>query len=267
MIWEEIIRNSKMKGSKTSQYFQEEAQKTVLTILSREGAFNDLVFQGGTALRFFYDNPRFSEDLDFVMRQKKTGYDLAKHGPKVKKFIKDVFPFVKDVSFDVQKSSQDIQRVVLKTVSELNEQNLRIHIELAYVPSYYNHPRVLGYPPLNPAVRVEDSSEILADKIIALGARSYLKGRDIWDVYFLNVEKHNRVSWDLVKKKTRDYKIGYTGFQKMLLKSAGRIRDEGSVVLFNEMKRFLPKSFFDQYCEGFDEMVEKVAMVVENGVK
>jgi len=48
-----------------NQVFQEEVQKAVLASLSRDEAFNHLVFQGGTALRLFYENPRFSEDSDF----------------------------------------------------------------------------------------------------------------------------------------------------------------------------------------------------------
>jgi hypothetical protein len=94
-----------------------------------------------------------------------------------------------------------MQRLILVTVSDIPEQKLRIHLELAYVPSYLNQPKILDYPPLNPAVRVENPSEILADKITALERRPYLKVRDIWDIYFLIFEKRLSIAWDLVFKK------------------------------------------------------------------
>jgi hypothetical protein len=49
--------------------------------LSRQGAFNDLVFKAGTALDFFYGNPRFYDDLVFVIR-KKHSFDLTEQKNK-----------------------------------------------------------------------------------------------------------------------------------------------------------------------------------------
>ena len=272
MLWDEIVNNSKIKNLKAHQNFQEEMQKTILAYLSHEGVFNDIVFQGGTSLRFFYGNPRFSEDLDFVLKQGKNKFDLIQKISKIKTYITNVFPFLEEIKIDAQKNDQNMQRLIFKTISNLPDQKLRIHIELAYIPSYHNQPRILNYPPLNPAIRVEEPSEILADKITALGLRPYLKGRDIWDIYFLTVEKQISVPWDLVFQKSKDYNATPSKLKENLLIASKKISKEGALILSNEMKRFLPKALLDQYEETFNEIVNHVAKTSkyvkkENGEK
>jgi len=262
MNWEEIITNNTIKGGSLQQTFQEEMQKTILAHLSRQGAFNDIVFQGGTALHFFYGNPRFSEDLDFVTR-KKQKFDLTEQTTKIQKFISNVFPFIQKTKITIQKNDKEMQRLILNIISDIPEQKLRIHLELAYVPSYINQPRILDYSPLNPAVRVEDPSEILADKIIALGRRPYLKGRDIWDIYFLITEKQIFIPWNLVFKKGTDYGSTPKTLKDGLIKASKKIKEEGNSVLSNEMSRFLPPSLFDQYHDIFDDILSKVAKEVK----
>ena len=264
MIWEEIINISKKNGWKTHQTFQEMMQKAILTSLSREGVFNYIVFQGGTSLKLFYENPRFSEDLDFVLKKSNNNFDLTKKISKIKSFVDNSFPFIDKTDINVQKNNQYMQRFILKTISNVPEQRLRIHIELANVPSYSNEPKILNYPPLNPAVRVEAPSEILADKITALGNRDYLKGRDIWDVHFLIFEKQISIPWSLVIQKAKDYGATPKMLKDELIVASKRLRDNGVLILSNEMKRFLPKSFLDQYSNEFNEIVNKVATKVEN---
>lgn len=55
---------------------REYLQARVLEGLQRAGAFNSLAFQGGTALRFLYGLPRYSEDLDFSLEGDRERYDL-----------------------------------------------------------------------------------------------------------------------------------------------------------------------------------------------
>lgn len=264
MLWNEVIRNSKIKNLKIHQEFQEEVQKSILTYLSHKEVFNNVVFQGGTSLRFFYGNPRFSEDLDFVLKENSDKIDLLKKFSRIKPHMINTFPFLNDVELNIQKNDKDMQRIILKTLSDVNDQKLRIHIELAYVTSYQNKPRILDYPPLNPAIRVEEATEILADKITALGLRTYLKGRDIWDIYFLTAEKQIEVYWDLVIQKSKDYKSSPLKFKENLLDASKKIRKDGTLVLSNEMKRFLPKTLLDQYEDRFSQIANDVAKIAEN---
>ena len=45
---------------------REYLQARILGALQRVGAMVPLAFHGGTALRFLYSSPRYSEDLDFA---------------------------------------------------------------------------------------------------------------------------------------------------------------------------------------------------------
>ncbi len=51
------------------QLVREYLQARILQSLQRAGAMQTLAFHGGTALRFLYDIPRFSEDLDFALER------------------------------------------------------------------------------------------------------------------------------------------------------------------------------------------------------
>lgn len=48
---------------------REYLQARILQMLQDRGAFRSWAFQGGTALRFLYRLPRFSEDLDFALER------------------------------------------------------------------------------------------------------------------------------------------------------------------------------------------------------
>ena len=263
MNWGEIIQKSKNLGFTKQQIFQEETQKTILTTLSHEGAFNDIVFQGGTSLRFFYGNPRHSEDLDFVLRKEKQYYDLTKKLGKIKTNLKNIFPFIENIKTNIQKNNNQLQRIRISTISEITDQKLRINIELANIPSYQNQPKILNYPPLNPAVRVEQPQEILADKITALANRPYIKGRDIWDIYFLIVEKQIKISWNLVNQKAYDYNTTPKKLRQKLQNTSERLDKEGLSILTNEMKRFLPTPLIDQYSEQFPKILTKVSQEIQ----
>jgi hypothetical protein len=55
---------------------REYLQARILESLQNEGAMIPLAFQGGTALRFLYAIPRYSEDLDFALERAGAGYNF-----------------------------------------------------------------------------------------------------------------------------------------------------------------------------------------------
>jgi predicted nucleotidyltransferase component of viral defense system len=209
-----------------------------------------------TALRLFYGNLRLSEDLDFVLKEKK--FDLIGCIPKIKAFTEELFPFIDGVKIDVQKNDSEMQRLILATSSVIHEQRIRVHLELMHIPSYLNKPRILNFPPLNPVVRVEEAVEILADKIVAMINRPYIKGRDIWDIYFLVEEKDIASPIELIMRKAGDYSIKPARLREKIDDICEKMRKEGTTILTNEMLRFLPKNAFDQYKGYFANIVDRV---------
>ena len=55
---------------------REYLQARILGALQRAGAMTSLAFHGGTCLRFLFSLPRYSEDLDFALENRDSGYDL-----------------------------------------------------------------------------------------------------------------------------------------------------------------------------------------------
>lgn len=233
---------------------REEMQKASLASLSRIGAFNHIVFRGGTALRLFYNSPRFSEDLDFVLVEGKV-FHLASKSAEIESFLSSEF-YYGDIRVHIQKDTDEIQRLAVRTKSETLKRV--INMELFPVPSYHNSPKILPYPPLNPVVRVEDAEEILADKIIAIALRKYLKGRDIWDLFYLKSQLNASTSPVLVKKKARDYGVDLERIEG----SRERLLEHGLGALDREMKRFLPTSAYDQLKTSFEDIIKTVALEI-----
>lgn len=262
MLWEEVIERSEALGATRKQVLAEEVQKAVLTSLSLRGCFDSIVFHGGTALRLFHGNPRFSEDIDLVMVEGVDAFSLADNMAHTGRYVEDAFPFLASVATRAQRDDPRLQRHILRTVSEDHGQIVRVHVELAPVPSHRNGPRILDFPPVRPAVRVEDPVEILADKVCALAFRPYLKGRDLWDVHYLTEERSVEVDGELVRRKAVDYGESVPRLVEGLERSRARVQEEGLSTLEAEMARFLPARVLEAYRSSFGEILERVRDVI-----
>jgi hypothetical protein len=63
-------------GIEPRSLVREYLQARILGSLQRAGAMMSIAFHGGTALRFLYGLPRFSEDLDFALEDPNRGFAL-----------------------------------------------------------------------------------------------------------------------------------------------------------------------------------------------
>ena len=264
VLWNEIIDKSDGMGARRRQVFAEEMQKTVLTAMALRGCFDSIVFQGGTALRLFHGNPRFSEDIDLVLVEGVGTFSLAHHMPHVGRYAQDTFPFLDSVETRAQRDDTELQRHVLRTLSEDHEQIVRVHIELASVPSHRNGPRILDFPPIQPAIRVEDTVEILADKVCALAFRPYLKGRDLWDIHYLTEERSIKIEWELVRRKAGDYGESASALIEGLERAGERIREDGMSTLESELVRFLPPQVLENYLPSFGSILGTVLGIISD---
>lgn len=262
MLWEEISNRAERSGASIRNIFQEEMQKAVLAFLSRKGCFENIVFHGGTALRLFHGNPRFSEGIDLVFKENVDNYDLSPCISKADRFCLDMFPFLTSVQIETQKDHGGTQGYVLRATSDARERSPRLHIELFCVPSYTNRPMILDYPPMQPAVTVEDPAEILSDKVCALALRDYTKGRDLWDVYFLRKERSVEPEWDLVMKKVRDYGHDLSELEKRIEGKEDQVRENGETALKREMERFMPEAVWTSYRHSLEMILGSVSDIL-----
>lgn len=165
---------------------REYLQAYALRALYDSGMFRTTAFLGGTALRFVYDLPRFSQNLDFsiIENRKYSFVDILK---KIKsEFI--LAGYNVDVSYNEKKSVkyaffkfQDLMYVA--GISPHKNQVLSIKFEIDFNPpsgSGFETRIVNKYFPI--AFLIYDLSSLFAGKLHAILSRKYTKGRDYFDL-------------------------------------------------------------------------------------
>lgn len=173
---------------------REYLQACVLRSLHECEAFLCLSFVDGTALRFLYSLPRFSEDLDFSL-ETKDGYEPIQWMEKVKRDLTAA-------GFNVIVSWNDRKTVhvawlrfaeLFKAVdlSGLANQKLSIKLEIDTRPPagavtvtdiVNRHNRIF-------ALRHHDLPSLMAGKVHALLVRAYPKGRDWYDALWYRAQR------------------------------------------------------------------------------
>jgi predicted nucleotidyltransferase component of viral defense system len=190
----------------------------------------DLFFQGGTALRWCYGGARFSEDLDFVTimttpalshllkgLSRKIRADMIAHFGKGD-FLLNEKENVRDESyrsFIEFKAEKSREKISVKVEFERLKEALRPDASLLILSSLPAVGYLLGsgefkIPTPSSILQVETLEEILSDKIRALMERTYVKGRDYYDVWFLTCTLGVEVNVDLVKRKLTLYEAPFT---------------------------------------------------------
>ncbi len=165
---------------------REYIQACILRSLHESQAFESFAFVGGTALRFLYNLPRYSEDLDFSL-ESKSGYTPL---PWMRKLKRDLIYQGYDVSVSWnEKSAVNAAWIgfagIMKEIglSGQSAEKLSIKIEIDTNPpagavlqsTLVNRHMVF-------ALRHPDMPSLMAGKVHALLVRPYIKGRDWYDL-------------------------------------------------------------------------------------
>ncbi len=173
---------------------REYLQARMLQSLQDSGTFGAWAFQGGTALRFLFSLPRFSEYLDFALVQPKIddnfrgamenvknlfqseNYDVA---VKINdnRIVKYAFIGFKGLLFEFGLSSRKPESISIKLDIDTNPP----------LGAAFTSTIVRRHVTLN--LRHYDKSSLLAGKLHAVLARRYLKGRDIYDLIWYLADK------------------------------------------------------------------------------
>lgn len=166
---------------------REYIQARVLECLQRAGAMIPLAFHGGTALRFLYTIPRYSEDLDFALEQAHSQYDLRAWLRNIQSQLA-AEGYAVEVKLNDQKT---VHSAWVRLPGLLHELTLSPHRDeiLAVKLEVDTHPPV-GATLATTVVRRHvilqlqhhDRASLLAGKLHALLQRPYLKGRDVYDL-------------------------------------------------------------------------------------
>ncbi len=173
--------------NKKMNIMREYLQAYALNVMYSAGMFRSTAFLGGTALRFLYDIPRFSEDLDFSLVKKSEDYDFVAIIGK----IKDAFA---SAGYDISVSYNDkntVQNALFKFaslmyevgVSPLKAQKFSIKVEVDTNPPEGGTLKtdiINKYFPIS--FLSYDLPSLFSGKLNAILCRKYVKGRDFFDL-------------------------------------------------------------------------------------
>jgi predicted nucleotidyltransferase component of viral defense system len=166
---------------------REYLQSRILEALQQQGAFSSWAFLGGTALRFLYSMPRFSEDLDFSLKQ--PGMQSA-----FGRIIQGIIAMFSAEGYTVMAKSKDhriVQSAFIVFTGLLNNLGLSPHSDetVAIKVEVDTQPpqgAEFGTTILRKHVLLNllhyDKASLLAGKLHALLSRPYVKGRDVYDL-------------------------------------------------------------------------------------
>ncbi len=163
-------------------------------LASRRWQPGELIFQGGTSLHLAHGSPRFSEDLDFLV---KSTLDLRAIGASIQARLGRSPWIPKDARLTVSPSKEGRNPhafdVSIGSASIIG--SVRVRVELWQAPASALLPlavevrpvRLLSGPAAGAQAFVPAASlrEIYVDKVFALAARPYLKARDVFDLHWL----------------------------------------------------------------------------------
>ncbi|MDR3490373.1 MAG: nucleotidyl transferase AbiEii/AbiGii toxin family protein [Bradyrhizobium sp.] len=192
----EIIQEKLRQYRATNAVEEENALKEIvqeiaLCALWRGDFFDVALFQGGTSLRILHRLPRFSEDLDFMLRSPNPEFDWA---PYLKILVEVFAQF--GLKLDAQpkeRMDKAVREAVLKDDSIASQLDLtfagtgrrrtikiKLEIDTNPPPLSGEASTFLDFP-ADYEVRHQDLPSNFALKIHALLCRGYLKGRDWYD--------------------------------------------------------------------------------------
>jgi len=166
---------------------REYLQARLLEALQRAGAMIPLAFHGGTALRFLYAAPRYSEDLDFALEGAPDQYDLRGYLRAIQTVL-TAEGYALDLKLNEQKIVHSAWLRFPGLLYELNLSPQRTEILAVKLEVDTRPPAGAGLDTTVVRRHVilqlhhHDRASLLAGKLHAILQRPYLKGRDLYDL-------------------------------------------------------------------------------------
>lgn len=181
-------------------------QELALYSLSVAGFFSEALFHGGTSLRILYQLPRFSEDLDFVLKTPNSKFNWGKYTEQLTRVF-NLFNIEPEI-VDRTKTNTTVQKLFLKDTSigkiinfqfhHHQQRKLMIKFEIDTNPPFGAKEEIkfLEFPQ-DYAISAQDLGSNFSGKCHALLCRKYIKGRD-WFDFAWYVSRKTPVNFNLL---------------------------------------------------------------------
>ena len=190
-IYDQMVANyAQKRGTATPNVEQEVMQHIALAGLHRGGFFQHAAFYGGTCLRLFHNLPRYSEDMDFSLIEKRDDIHIENFFPAI---IEEFRLAGHEVSI-VKKEKKNFGRVESAFSKENTEaydisfqtkKSVKVKIELDTDPPLaFDTEQLVLQQPYSFMTRCFTLPDLYAGKMHALVYRTWqrrVKGRDWYD--------------------------------------------------------------------------------------
>jgi len=238
-------------------------QALILKSIS-ESEFNlNISFRGGTCLRFVYNNPRFSDDLDFDL-VKKGGFNLEKLGLTLKKSLENYGLVVETNKI---KETAEIYIIYVKFTGILYQAELSGHkdekmiikVEIDKNPSSLVKTRIQIIDKFNYLypLLVNDKTTLFAEKLKAVFLRKYTKGRDFFDLIFFLSKPKDEPNYKILQEKN----IIVSNKNELVLALEKKVKKVKNELITKDVKEYIFNSnqanLMENYKEIFAGLKEK----------
>lgn len=243
MSWEEIKQGAAREGVPVRLVAMQALHLALLDALYQQSRSVGLVFHGGTCIRLVYGGYRYSEDLDFVSTLDDEGLNalLARTETRLRTTLPVVLGFgVMSISSKERRPGWPVRKWWIRFQRGDAREVIRVKVEIGSFPARCPVTAALPARPMLPAlvplVVTVPVDELLADKVNALAQRAFLRGRDLFDIWFLREARSAVLRRDLVLAKFSDY-----GTKQPFEVLARRLEEMSPEAIRAEMKTLLPR--------------------------
>lgn len=187
---------------------REITQEVALAALSRGDFFKKAVFQGGTCLRIFYSLERYSEDLDFMLKNADQNFSFE---PYIKNMAMEFQSYGYHLEvIDRSKAEDIVKKCFLKDdslgkvlnvthfkgVTNMRKIKLKLEVDTNPPANSGFENKFLDFPfPFS--VTMQDMPSLFAGKSHALLCREYTKGRDWYD-FIWYIRRRIKMNWEFL---------------------------------------------------------------------
>ena len=237
------------------------AQLILLHQLYAQKESRNLIFQGGTAIRWCHGGSRFSEDIDFVTSISPVGIQKILH-IAVKGAEKLMIPHfgVGSVKLNEKHARPGSMKCFVDFRPDGVREKISIKIEveglaMGEVPDTQNHVLSLmssvayliaagefRVPRPHTVIVAQTPMEILSDKVRALLERQYLKGRDFFDLWYLYSVLKTLVDVKIIERKFTLYRAAFIARRSVdfFVRPSRQEKEMMREAIERDLSRFLP---------------------------
>lgn len=243
-------------------------QLILLDNLYAQSGSDRIIFQGGTALRWIYGGMRFSEDLDFVTDLPKEEVENILAGTFQKTQMACIAQFGQGESehklkrgrkqaiktFFIYRPQTQREKIAVKLEFEFLKPGHKprfkkfVLMDLPLIAGLVTSGKLI-IPYSSSIILAETPEEILSDKIRALYERKYLKGRDIYDIWWIKKQLQTTPKWTTVRKKFAMYQSHFVPARQAYYFQQRESDSSIISAIKTDLPRFLPQKIIDMYQE------------------